>query len=106
MTNFLKGIFFLVGLLLLLIVVVDISLWIVISADASKSFEQIKADYYKLLPALFSKRFVLELFNISILTVAAYLFYRSRNANFLRVLSMLFLIICFVLLIWMLFTLL
>lgn len=104
MSKPIKIILFLSAILLLSIVAYDMYLWI-ISADESKSLEQIKKEYHAKLPDFFNKRFVLEFFNISLLLSAAYLFYKCRRASFLKLVSTILMGLSLLLAYWNLFSL-
>lgn len=105
MSKSLKIFFFLIAVFLLSIVIYDMYLWIIISVDESKSFEQVKKEYHEKLPDVFSKRFVLEFFNISLLLVSAYLFFKCRRKNFLKLLSTILFGLSLLLAYWNLFSL-
>ncbi len=98
-------IFFLTALILLSIVVYFMTLWLIIAGDETISFEQTKADYDELLPAFLRRGILLEVFNISVLAIAAFLFYKCIKANFIKIISWVLLSLSGLLAYWNLFSL-
>lgn len=97
--------YFLTGLLLLSIAAYFMTLWIIVAGDETISFEQTKQQYHAMLPAFLRGRFTLELFNISLLTIASYLFYKCIKANFLKKISWVVFVLSLLLAYWNLFSL-
>lgn len=103
--KFYKPIFFLTGLILLSVVVYYMTLWMIVAGDETKPFEQMKVEYDALLPSFLRRRVVLELFNISLLLIAAFLFYKCIKANFLKIICWVMISLCGILAYWNLFSL-
>lgn len=81
------------------------TLWMIVAGDETISFEQTKTQYNTMLPAILRNRFALEFFNISILLIAAFLFYKCIKANFLKIISWVLLSLSGLLAYWNLFSL-
>ncbi|MBY0478471.1 MAG: hypothetical protein K2Q24_12555 [Chitinophagaceae bacterium] len=81
------------------------TLWIIVAGDETISFEQAKAKYYALLPTFLRQRLVLGFFRISLLAIAAFLFYRCIKAKFLTIISWVLFIFSLLLAYWNLFSL-
>lgn len=98
-------ILFFSGLFLLLIVIIDLYWWIDVSSDTSKSFEEVKAEYFKKFPSLLATGLRITIFNLVLLSFASFLFIKSATEERLKILSGLGLIISVILGAWMIFTL-
>lgn len=99
-------IFFIVGLLLFSLVLVDIYWWIEISSDSSKSFDQVKREYFEKFPNFIGRGHGVTLLNITFLAIAALFFSMSKNLNKLKILSRMFFVGCIIISIWQVFSLL
>ncbi len=97
--------YFLTGLLLLSIAAYFMTLWIIVAGDETISFEQTKAEYYELLPTFLRKRVLFGFFKISLLSIAAFLFYKCIKANFLKKISWVVFVLSLLLAYWNLFSL-
>ena len=96
---------FFVGLILLTIVVVDLYWWIELTSDTSKSFEQVKQEYFSKFPNFIGRGNGVTIFNLALLLSSAYLFIKSRAVEWLKTLSTIALVLCTVLGAWKIFTL-
>lgn len=97
--------YFIIGLMLLAVVSMDIYWWINISSDASKTFEQVKAEYLLLFPEFIRNARMLTVLNIAGLSIAGLLFYKSTDIAQLKVLGWILVVLCGILVAWQVFTL-
>ena len=97
-------IFFIIAFILFCFVLIDIYWWIQISSDYSKSLEDVKREYNEKFPNFIGKGHGVALLNITLLAIASLLFYKSKSAEKLRVLSVIFLVCCIIIGLWQFFT--
>jgi len=100
-----RWLIFIVGVFLTAIVCWDIYTWIVIAADKSRTFEEVKEIYFSRFPEAFRHPILTTFIEIAILLPGTVCFFQTKNYKDLRIVSWaLFwfdtLIIC-----WLLFTL-
>lgn len=97
--------YFIIGLILFALVGLDIYWWINISSDASKTFEQVKAEYLLLFPESLRNALILTVLNIVGLSIAGLLFFKSTDIAQLKVLGWILVVLCGILVAWQVFTL-
>ena len=99
-------IFFYAGLLLCMVVVANVSLWIITSTK-EMSFTQAKALYLGYFPAFIRSAFVLTLLGITLNSLSTYLLTRSQRItdSGYRQVSQLVIILNIILISWQVFTL-
>jgi hypothetical protein len=98
-------ILFFIGLILFSLVIVDLYWWFQISSDYSKSFEQVKKEYQEKLPWFIAKGNRVTILNITFLTIAGFLFFKSTSLNLSKIIGNVFFILCIIIGAWQLFTL-
>ncbi len=103
--KFYRIMFFLTGIIFLSVAAYYMTLWMIVAWDDNKPFEQMKVEYNAMLPPVLRSGFVLEMFNISLLLIAAFLFYKCIKANFLKIISWVLLSLSGLLAYWNLFSL-
>lgn len=103
-----KKLYFISGIIILTLLIWNIVLWITISADYSKTLNEVKKEYLEHFPVFLRKGYTKTLISIVLAGVSAFLFWKvSRFENskgFRKIVLLLFylsLLICG----WMLFTL-
>lgn len=96
---------FSIGLILFSIVVIDLYWWIEISSDYSKSFDQAKKEYLEKLPSFISKGGQVAVYNIVLLAIAGFLFFKSSALKQLKIISKVFFIFCIIIVAWQVFSL-
>jgi len=101
-----KIIFFIIALSLFCLVVLNIYLWISISIEPMKSFQQAKSEYLSKFPKAIQNARLITLLNIIFLSVASFLFFKVQTARGLKTLSLTFFFISIILMAWQLFSLL
>ncbi len=100
-----KIVFFIIALFLFSLVVLNIYLWISISIEPMKSFQQAKAEYLSKFPKPIQNARLITLLNIIFLSAASFLFYKVHTAQGLKTLSLTFFFISIILMAWQLFSL-
>ena len=98
--------FFIIGLLIFTLVIIDIYWWIEISSDYSKSLTQVNKEYIAKFRGFIKNGNHVSILNIIFLGGAGFLFFKAKKLNGLKILSLIFLASCTVIAIWQLFTLL
>ncbi|MEO6136158.1 MAG: hypothetical protein ABIP35_13460 [Ginsengibacter sp.] len=96
---------FSIGLILFSIVVIDLYWWIEISSDYSKSFDQAKKEYLEKLPSFISKGGQVAVYNIILLTIAGFLFFKAATLSRLKIISKVFFVLCIAIGAWQVFSL-
>lgn len=79
-------------------------LWLKISSDNSKPFEQIIKEYANAYPQFMRGRFDKTILNMILLSISSILFLKTKSANSLKTVSQILFIISCILNFWMLFS--
>lgn len=98
-------IYFTIALIVFCFVAVDIYWWIVVSSDASKSFQQMKSEYLERFPAILQNARIITLLNIGLLATASFLFMKAQTLQKIKLVSKIFFVTSMVLIAWQVFTL-
>ena len=98
-------IYFTIALIVFCFVAVDIYWWIVVSSDASKSFQQMKREYLERFPAILQNARIITLLNIGLLATASFLFIKAQTLQKIKLVSKIFFVTSMVLSAWQVFTL-
>jgi len=96
---------FLAGVVLTAVVYADIYAWIIISADKSRSFEEVKQIYLSRFPMSFRNPRLLTFIEALLLSIAAFLFFSTRHDKYLKLVSRILLGLDILITAWLLFTL-
>ena len=98
-------IYFVIALIIFCFVAVDIYWWIVVSSDASKSFQQMKSEYLERFPTILQNARIITLLNIGLLATASFLFMKAQTLQKIKLVSKIFFVTSMVLIAWQVFTL-
>jgi len=100
-----ESILFFIALILFSLVSLNIYLWISISSNHAITFEQAKSEYLKKFPEIIRNAKILTLFNILLLSIAAFLFYKLKSVSKLQLWIKILLTISILLIGWQVFSL-
>ena len=101
-----KYFIFLAGLVLTAVVYADIYEWIIISADKSRSFEEVKQIYLSRFPMSFRNPRLLTFIEVLLLSIAVFFFFITRHDTYLKLVSRILSGLDILIIAWLLFTLL
>lgn len=100
-----KIVFFIIALFLFIVVVLNIYLWISISIEPMRSFEESKGEYLSKFPKAMRNARLITLGNIILLSIASFLFFKVKKTRGLKIISFTLLLLSILLLAWQLFSL-
>lgn len=99
------SIYFIIALVLLLFVIGDLVLWIQVSSDMSKSFEEAVIVYKSYFPDFLDSRYGITLLNMAFLAIAIFLFLVAKSDQRLTTICKVCIVLSSLLQFWQIWTL-
>ena len=96
---------FVLGICILSFVVMDVTWWIQISADDSKSLEQVNKDYLRKFPDFITNGKQVVILNILLLFISSFCFLKFAKLKKVKTLSIALIIFNMTVALWQIFTL-
>jgi hypothetical protein len=101
----LKILYFVIALILLLVVVYNTYLWINVSSDETKPYEQVLKEYIALFPSFITSGRQVTVIRIIVCGLSMFFFFKSSSEIRLKKISSILLLITCVLCFWSIFSL-
>ena len=99
------AIYFIIGLVFLLFVIGDLALWIQVSSDMSKPFEEAVIEYKSYFPEFLDSRYGITLLNMAFLAIAILLFFVAKSNPRLTIICKVCIVVSSLLQFWQIWTL-
>ncbi|MBL7814022.1 MAG: hypothetical protein JNL70_03370 [Saprospiraceae bacterium] len=101
-----ENLYFIIGIALLVFVAINLYWWIDLSIHTSMPFEDIKAAYLSRFPTWLQNPLLITFLNIVLLSGSTFFFFEATHDSHLKTVSIVFIVLCWILIAWQVFSLL